>query len=325
MGLYDREYYREEHARREAWQIGSVTIALMAVTILVFLAQLVLLDYRQYGKWGDPLLFWGGFSVDKITDGQVWRIVTSLVLHHGYENIWLIVASLIVLGYCGRGVEGTYGPKEMFWFYLLSGLFTQLALLAVSAARPFNFVPPEPGYGCGGPVAAVMVLYALLAPNDRVPLFIGSIRASTLVSIVVLVNLGLFAISGGRYFAAVPVLAGAIFGLIYHRFGWRISVWVPDLPGLRRSRPRISQPRSRPLFRDVEIETPEPESHSSHDRPRKSESTAESPVLSALDEQLEAELDRVLGKVAKTGRESLTAEEHALLLRASEIYKMKRK
>jgi membrane associated rhomboid family serine protease len=324
MGLYDREYYREEHARREAWQIGPVTLGLITVTVLVFFAQLVTIDIRRFGPWSDPLLNAGGFSVDKVLQGEVWRLVTPLFLHHAYDNIWLIAASMIVLAYCGRGIEGTYGPKEMFWFYVFTGLVTQAALFSVSVAKPFQFAAPEPGYGCGGPVAAVMVLYALLAPNDRVPLLIGSVKASTLATIIVLVNLALFAATRGGYFPAVPVLAGAAFGMAYHRFGWRVSNWVPDLPGLRRSRTARSPVKSRPLFRDAEVETPEPTAHPSP-RPRKADSTAEAPIVAAADEQLEAELDRVLGKVAKTGRASLTAEENALLLRASEIYKMKRR
>ncbi len=323
MGLYDREYYREEHARREAWQIGPVTIGLIAVTVLVYFAQLATLDLRRYGAWTDPLMFWGGYSTDKILDGEVWRLVTPLFLHHPFESIWLFAASLIVLAYCGRGVEGTHGPKEMFWYYVATGLVALLGLFAASVARPFQFLPPEPGYGCGGPVAAVMVLYALHAPNDRVPLVLGSVRAGLLASAIVLVNIALFALSGGRHFAAVPVLAGAAFAMAYHQFGWRVSNWVPDLPGLRRRAPVRSPIKSRPLFRDADVETPEPKTPPLAPV-RKGDSTAEAPAL-RVDEQLEAELDRVLGKVAKTGKASLTAEEHALLLRASEIYKMKRK
>lgn len=323
MGLYDREYYREEHARREAWQIGPVTLGLIAITVVVFFAQLVTIDIRQYGRWGDPLLYWGGFSADKILDGQVWRLVTSLFLHHPFDNIWLIATSLVVLAYCGRGIEGTFGPKEMFWYYVATGTVTQLALLAVSLARPFDFVPPDPGYGCGGAVAAVMVLFACLAPNAPVQLILGSVKAGTLATVIVLVNVALFATSGGRYFGAVPVLAGAAFALAYHQQGWRVSNWVPDLPGLRKPRGR-SPVKSRPLFQpDSDRETPQPTSPP----PMASRKVVPQPEppASGVDEQLEAELDRVLGKVAKSGKDSLTAEENAVLLRASEIYKTRRK
>jgi hypothetical protein len=48
------------------------------------------------------------------------------------------------------------------------------------------------------------------------------------------------------------------------------------------------------------------------------------PPNSDLDEQLEAKLDAVLEKVARSGQESLTENERQLLLRASEVYKKKR-
>jgi hypothetical protein len=42
------------------------------------------------------------------------------------------------------------------------------------------------------------------------------------------------------------------------------------------------------------------------------------------DEQLEAKLDAVLEKVARSGKDSLTDGERQILLRASEVYKRRR-
>lgn len=325
MGLYDREYYREEHARREFWQIGPITLGLIAVTVAVFLVQLVTINTRAYGHAFDPLLYWGGFSVDRILDGQVWRLVTPLFLHHPAQNIWLIAASMLVLAYCGRNVEGTYGPKEMFWYYVFTGLVTQLAFLAVSIARPLNFVPPDPGYGSGGPVAAVMALFAIHSPNSKVPLVYTSVRAGPLAAVVVFANLALFFASGFAYFQAIPVLTGAAFAVAYHEFGWRVSNWVPDLPGLRKA-PVRSPVKSRPLFQPAERETPRPSDPVSS-QPEPAE-PADAPVLKAaatVGEHLEAQLDQVLSKVAKFGKASLTPTEHEILLKASEVYKNRRK
>lgn len=322
MGLYDREYYREEHARREAWQVGPVTMGLIVATILIFFIQIATTNLQLHGVWSDPLLKWGGFSPEKILEGEVWRLVTPLFLHSLHGNFWILAGGIIVLAYCGRGVEGTYGPKEMFWYYVVTGLVTQLALLAVCVAKPFNFTLQGPGYGSGGPVAAVMVLYALLAPNDRVPLYFGSVRARVLATIIILVNLGLFAASNGRYFPAIPVLVGAAFALAYHQFHWRVSNWIPDLPGLRRTSSRPSPVKSRPLFQSDDQETPHP---SPPPTPAWPMPGLPEPAVPTAEEHLEAELDRVLGKVAKSGKTSLTPDEHAILLRASEIYKTRRK
>ena len=53
-------------------------------------------------------------------------------------------------------------------------------------------------------------------------------------------------------------------------------------------------------------------------------SVANVAATSPIDEQLEAKLDLALEKVARTGKDSLTSEEKAVLMRASEIYKRKR-
>ncbi len=315
MGLYDREYYREEHARREVWQLGPVTLSLIAVMVGAFFFQLATINTRRFGPYFDPFLFWGGFSVEKILGGEVWRLVTSLFLHHPAQNLWLFIASLVILAYCGRNVEGTYGPKEMFWYYVLTGLVTQLALFAVSYFRPFHFVPPDPGYGCTGPVVAVMVLFALHAPNSQVPLFFTSVRAAPLAAVLVLVNLALFVLNPREAFGAVSALTGAAFAFAYYQNQWRVSNWIPDLPGLRKTATR-SPVKSRPLFQD---------------RPQESPPPAE-PVLTpavtspaTAHEYLEAQLDQVLSKVARLGKASLTPTEQEVLLRASEVYKSRRK
>jgi hypothetical protein len=49
------------------------------------------------------------------------------------------------------------------------------------------------------------------------------------------------------------------------------------------------------------------------------------PPRPVSDTQLEAELDAVLEKVARFGKSSLTEREHSILLRASEIYRNRRK
>jgi hypothetical protein len=52
--------------------------------------------------------------------------------------------------------------------------------------------------------------------------------------------------------------------------------------------------------------------------------TPPAPSEKLIDEQLEAKLDAVLEKVARTGKESLSEPERQILLRASEIYKRRR-
>jgi membrane associated rhomboid family serine protease len=323
MGLHDRDYYRDEYASRERWHFGYVTMALAIAVFVPFLIQIAATQPRKYGHYHDPLMYYGGFVLDKITEGEVWRVFTAAFLHDAMgSNLWLLGFSVFVLLFCGRNVESTYGSKEVFWFYVFAILISQLAFLVACQMKPLHFVPPDPGYGSGGATAAILVLFACIAPDSRIPLMVVSIRSGHLALAVVLANLVLFGTYKDGYPPAIPILTGAVFALAYHRFDWRVSNWIPDLPGLRASaRPPVV--KSRPVFQPEPVVANESEPVT----PRRSGQSSAVPVAASsppVDEQLEARVDEVLEKVSQFGRGSLTPQEERILQQASEIYKKRR-
>jgi len=113
---------------------------------------------------------------------------------------------------------------------------------------------------------------------------------------------------------------GALFGFAYEKGGVRIGDWLARLGGASVER-RRTPARLRVLPRDEDSEfhlfeddSAVPAGVAQAAEPKKS-----------VDEQLEAKLDRVLEKVSQTGRESLTADERAILQKASEVYKRRRR
>ena len=84
-----------------------------------------------------------------------------------------------------------------------------------------------------------------------------------------------------------------------------------------RARPRL---RVAPPPEDEQEQEPEPVG-----APVQSQQAQARPTAGAADEQLEAKLDAVLEKVSKHGQDSLTAEEREILVKASELYKKRRK
>jgi hypothetical protein len=98
-------------------------------------------------------------------------------------------------------------------------------------------------------------------------------------------------------------LGGAAFAYAYYKLHWRITSLWPSIQNWRqqRSRPRLRIHREEEVREPVGI-------------------TARPPV----DEHLEAEMDAILEKISRTGKESLTDREREVLLRASEIYRNKR-
>lgn len=305
MGIYDREYYRDEGSGflDSLLSRGVAYRGLIFANVIIFFVQVIT---RQPGPvpghhgagWFTELF---AFQADAVLHGQVWRLITYAFLH-SWGDIWHLAINMFLLWWAGREVEDLYGPKEFLAFYFLAALVGGLGELA---AVQTGLIDDVPMIGASGAVTAVLLLFALHYPT-RTLLLMWFIPVPALLLVVfhILQDLsGL--VTGGSGVAVACHLSGAAFGFLYYKFHWRVLNWLPG---------RISLPRfgARPKLR---VYRPEP-------RPE--------PVAAAVpraepDAHLEEELDAVLEKVARHGRESLTERENQILMRASEVYKQRRK
>lgn len=104
-------------------------------------------------------------------------------------------------------------------------------------------------------------------------------------------------------------LAGAAFAFAYCKMQWRLTTWWP---GLKKWRRGLNQPRLRVYHGEEEQPAPVPASPA--------------PLVKQEDEELlEAKMDAVLEKISRVGKENLTESEKDVLLRASEIYRRRRR
>jgi membrane associated rhomboid family serine protease len=237
--------------------------------------------------------------------GQIWRLLTAAFLHGGF---WHILFNMLFLWWFGHDMEDIYGSREFLAFYIAATLISSVAYVAwqlVDGSR-------TPAVGASGAVMAVMVLFAMHYPHYKIYMF-WFIPISIWLFVLFKVLEDAYVFLSGQ-FSMVGVtahLGGAAFGFLYFKREWRVLnalSWLPSFSSLRRQvRPR---PRLRLYQEDVDADVePVP--------------TTSAPA-SAVDEQLEAQLDAVLAKVARSGKESLTENERQILLRASEIYKRRR-
>jgi membrane associated rhomboid family serine protease len=326
MGIYDREYYRREGPSfLEAFSLrGQVCNWLIVVNIVVYVIQLFT-RVRVQEDWAAPLYWAAGpftdalkLNVDAVLHGQVWRLLTYAFLHDPGVGLapggfyWHIIFNLLFLYWFGRDLEAMYGPREFLTFYLVSALVGGLAFLGTAL-----LTGSQNCIGASGAVTAVMVLCALHFPHRTILLFfILPIPLWVFVAFQVLQDTFLFvnqAAGQGQAIksqVAVSVhLGGAAFALLYYRFQWRLTRLVSVVVSWKaqRSRPRLR------VYREEEA------------RPTAAVSAAApSPSSTDVDEQLEAKLDAVLAKVARSGQASLTETERQILLRASEIFKKRR-
>jgi membrane associated rhomboid family serine protease len=304
MGIYDRDYYRREGPSLfgSFAERGTVCKWLIGVNAAVFILQMF--TRGQGGSPYGPLTDALDLQVDKVLHGQVWRLVSYAFLHDP-NSVMHILFNMLFLWWFGADLEDLYRPKEFLAFYLTAAAAGGVVhVILVKAA----LMDMRPVLGASGAVTAVVMLCALHYPTKIILLFFF-LPVPIWAFVVFMVAKDAFTLLGrAETGVAVDVhLAGAAFGFFYQKCHLHLTSLWPQLKAWRR---RQSQPRLR-VFRDEE-ETPTPVG------------VAAAAPAPADEEQLEAKMDAILEKISRTGKESLTETERALLLRASEIYKRKR-
>ncbi|MGE3806300.1 MAG: rhomboid family intramembrane serine protease [Gemmataceae bacterium] len=309
MGISDREYYRNEGPSflGSFAERGQVCKWLIIINIGIYVLQLIVDNRPARLAGSEPLFQWLALSKDGVLHGEVWRLLTYAFLHS--TSTWMHIAfNMLLLFFFGREMEELYGPREFLAFYLVAAVaggaaFIGWQIIESMSAPPNMFFPPA--IGASGAVMATMVLFCFHYPHRKILLFFV-IPVPVWLLVVFYVAQDAFSLLG-RIDTNVAVachLGGALFGFTYYRQQWRLlDVWS----SFRGLAPRRAKPRLR-IYRE------EPE-------------MSAMPAMTAgagSDEQLEAKLDAVLEKVARSGKESLTETENEILLRASEFYKRRR-
>lgn len=296
MGIYDREYYRDDAGGWGGWGSRGATPWLVGITVAAWLLQL----FTRNAAWGGVNAL-GAYDDALILQGQVWRLVTPMFLNHERDLLG-VVFSMLILYWIGTGLEERYGPREFLVFYLLAGFVSHLAFFLVQLA---GLAPPVPVplVGSNSAVNAAFVLYAFHNPRATVLLFFVLPVPIWLVAAGFVVFSTLATIAGVG--AAFVALAGALFGAAYFYAGIRLSALLPAGRFGNRSR---SQPRLRVVPNDSD-----------------DSDTDEPPPPPPAEERFDERVDRLLEKVSRSGQESLTPEERELLFRAGEHYKKRRR
>jgi membrane associated rhomboid family serine protease len=315
MGIYDRDYYREDSRWHNPFARSQGTLFLVLLYCFLFIAQIASAYPRQGFAPGphDPLTDALELSVPRVLDGEVWRVATYALIHQP-TYVFHILFTCVFLVWIGHQVEDLYGSKEYLAFFALTNLIGGVAYTAIGALTKSDIALLGPSGG----VTAVLVLFALHYPTRTISFrFFFPIPVWLLVAIYALTDIAGLA-QGQANPAAVAVhLAGAAFAFAYHTYTLRVLNW---LPGARRSEPtarRVRPPKLRPR----------------RDEPQPEPAATAAGVVGAgaiggggpVDEHLEAKLDEVLQKVQRHGKESLTEDEREILLKASEIYKKRRR
>jgi membrane associated rhomboid family serine protease len=305
MGIYDREYYRDERSSflGSLARQGQMWKTLIIVNVVMFVLQLVTATRGGVSGGVTDLL---SINTDAILHGEVWRLLTGAFLH---SKDWQhIVFNMLILWWAGSEVESIYGPREFLAFYLVAAVVSSAAFVLGDVLADKRSV----AIGASGAATAVLMLFAMHYPNRTVYLFFF-FPVPVLLLVVIYVGfdaLGALGGGHGQNIAFTAHLGGAAFGFLYYKSQWRIMNLWPSNWSLNVGR------QSRPKLR---VFSGEP------DHPPVRNPVRAVPVRPEPDSNLEAELDAVLEKVARQGKGSLTEREQQVLMRASEIFRNRRK
>ena len=298
MAIHERDWYRSDnYSSGGPGAPWSITAGLIAITVGAFLLQLLLTtSTTSYGLPKSLLQEWFELSPDKTVRGQIWRPLTYAFLHDRF-NIMHILFNMLFLWWFGRTLETLYGRREILFFYLTSAVLSGLAFLGLSLLID----DPTPAIGASGAVLALMMLYAIHFPRQKIYLFfVLPIEIRWLVLLYFCFDLmpvlQMLALSGGTWdtgIAHAAHLGGLIFGFVYYRKRIYLEgIWDRLASRFRRPRkapPPAPKPRPQPAPQAYE--------------PRSAQ---------------EEEMDRLLEKVFDHGLESLSEKEREFLASMSE-------
>jgi membrane associated rhomboid family serine protease len=288
MGLYDRNYYRDEE--RGAW-LGSRTLV---INLILLNAALYVADLLFDHRLSDAL----GLHSDLFQKPwHVYQLVTYGFFHDPHD-LTHILFNMFFLWMFGTDVETVYGRAEFLRIYLVSIVVAGLAwviftvLVSQAPAEALQLADSRPPLvGASGGIMALMAIFVLHFPRRIFYIWgILPLPAWALGGLYLLADL-LGLADGTDHVAHVAHLGGAAFGAIYFQSGVHLGRMVPR-------RLSTSMFRLRPKLRI-------------HD-----------PVDDAR--ALNQKVDQILEKISQQGEASLTKQERRTLEEASRRYQRRR-
>jgi membrane associated rhomboid family serine protease len=295
MGIYDREYYRDETQDARPGGSWSAVGTIIVLNIAAYVGVMLLGNPEFVRRWlALPAdLFEPSQAVRLLTEGRLLTLLTHGFLH-SQENLLHVLFNMLMLWMFGSDIEGIYG-KRLFWkmylsFVILAGVCWVLCEQFVLRRMDLGIVPHA--VGASGAVAGIMMLYVLHFPH-RTILFFGVLPLPVWLWGMIWLGQEYFYFQlqvQGRQIAQIAHaahLGGALAGWLFYRthftlFSLLPTHWLSKLRRSPRSRMRVVRPDNVPE-----------------------------------EESLEAEVDRILAKISQQGTESLTQAEIRTLEAAS--------
>ena len=153
---------------------------------------------------GNELIAWGANFKPLTTDGQWWRLISSIFVHAGLIHL---AYNMFALFFIGPFLESSIGSKKFMIIYLLTGL--------IASVTSLTFHDSTISVGASG---AIFGMYGLTASLMLLKYLDKNLTAMLWVSVAIFIGLNLImGLSGGIDMAAHlgGLISGFIIGITY--------------------------------------------------------------------------------------------------------------
>jgi membrane associated rhomboid family serine protease len=287
---------------KNQYKKGSALIKLLFINVAVFLAVHVLgniLFFSNIGEGSSTIIHWFALPADL---SQIfvkpWSIVSYMFLH---EGLWHLAMNMLVLYFGSQIFLQFLNEKKLVTLYVLGGLAGGfLYVLAFNLFPVFNDVLPfSIALGASASVMAVLVAAATYVPNFVVRLmFLGDVKLKYVA--LGYIVLDVVSIQGNNSGGHIAHIGGALFGFIYIQQLKKGKDFTLGFSRLLDYLKALFKPRKK--MKVV------------YKKQGKTKSNYEYNAQKVANQK---NTDAILDKISKSGYDSLTAEEKAILFDAS--------
>jgi membrane associated rhomboid family serine protease len=272
---YDSQYIRPRF--RFSGAIKNIIIANIVVFLIMYVFRTERFFLYYFGLV--PRLVW--------SKGYVWQLFTYMFIHGGFAHIFW---NMFVLWMFGMELEATWGSREFYKYYFLTGTASGIITFL------FSLNSGIPVVGASGAIYALLVAFALINPNRLIYFyFLIPIKAKYFVLIMGVITFISSFSPGTSQISHLTHLGGLVVGFLYLRRSFIFGKMRIRLPKIRFINPFKN-------FIRKAKKSPEPPRDDRYN----------------TDQTLREEVDRLLDKINRQGYQSLTEQERQTLYLASE-------
>lgn len=278
---------------------------IIIINVAVFVAITVLgIVFRLAGAAGgaDLVSYYLSASSDFASNlFRPWGIITYQFTH---EGLWHLFFNLLIFHFVGNIFAGTLGERKLLPLYLLGGVLGWLLYSLVATFSPLFPQGDIPLIGASASVMTIMAAAATYLPDYKVRIFTFSIPLKYIALFYIAADLASVSNGGDNIGGRLAHLGGAGFGFFYalqlkngkdytagfanvleQFFGW----FNPN------RKPRPKKKAKMKTYKNTATASKSKKNESDFDQ---------------------AEIDRILDKISKSGYDSLSAQEKQTLFKA---------